>query len=134
MAFNTTTLILNQGEATALDYPYGIGADGAARQTTDADHLRDLIIQVLLTNPGERVNLPEFGVGIQRLVFAPNSDALRASTQFLVTTNLSRWLGDLIDVEQVDVTSIPGEEETVTIEIVFIDKRTRQRNALQLQV
>lgn len=133
MAFNTV-LTLNQGETTALDYPYGIGTDGTARQTTDADHLRDLIVQVLLTNPGERVNLPEFGVGIERLVFAPNSDALRASTQFLVTTNLRRWLGDVIDVERVDVTSIPGEEETVTIEIVFTDKRTRQRNALRLQV
>jgi phage baseplate assembly protein W len=127
-------VVLSQGEATFLDYPYGIGAEGSARQTTDTDHLRDLIIQVLLTNPGERVNLPEFGVGIQRLVFAPNSEALRASTQFLVTTNLRRWLGDKIDVERVDVTSFPGEEETVTIEIVFVEKRTRERRSLQLQV
>jgi len=125
---------LAQGEATALDYPYGIGAIGSARTTTEADHLRDLIVQVLLTNPGERVNLPEFGVGIQRLVFAPNSEALRASTQFLVTTNLKRWLGEKIDVEQVDVTSYPGEEELVTIDIVFVEKRTRERRSLQLQV
>jgi phage baseplate assembly protein W len=89
---------------------------------------------VLLTNPGERVNLPEFGVGIQRLVFAPNSESLRASTQFLVTTNLRRWLGDKIDVERVDVSSFIGEEETVTIEIVFVEKRTRERRSLQLQV
>jgi phage baseplate assembly protein W len=125
---------LEQGETTDLDYPYGIGADGSARRTTAADHLRDLIVQVLLTNPGERVNLPEFGVGIQRLVFAPNGEALRASTQFLITTNLRRWLGDRIDVERVDVGSVPAEEETVTIEIVFIEKRTGQREVLQLQV
>ena len=133
MAFQSS-VVLSQGEAIFLDYPYGIGTDGSARRTTDADHLRDLIVQVLLTNPGERVNLPEFGVGIQRLVFAPNSDALRASTQFLITTNLRRWLGDKIDVERVDVTSFPGEEETVTIEIVFVEKRTRERRSLQLQV
>jgi len=125
---------LAQGEATDLDYPYGIGTDGSARRTTAADHLRDLIVQVLLTSPGERVNLPEFGVGIQRLVFAPNGEALRASTQFLITTNLRRWLGDRIDVERVDVGSVPAEEETVTIEIVFIEKRTGQREVLQLQV
>ena len=133
MAFQSSVVLL-QDEAVFLDYPYGIGTDGSARRTTDADHLRDLIVQVLLTNPGERVNLPEFGVGIQRLVFAPNSDSLRASTQFLVTTNLRRWLGDKIDVERVDVTSFPGEEETVTIEIVFVEKRTRERRSLQLQV
>src|SRR4051795_2842307 len=119
MAFQSA-VVLSQGEATFLDYPYGIGADGTARKTTDADHLRDLIVQVLLTNPGERVNLPEFGVGIQRLVFAPSSEALRGSTQFLVTTNLRRWPGDRIDVERVDVGSVPGEEETVAIEIVFV--------------
>src|SRR5918994_3476979 len=94
-------------EARYLDYPYGIGGDGATRTTTAGDHLRDLIVQVLLTNPGERVNLPEFGVGVQRLVFEPNSDALRASTQFLISTNLRRWLGDRIDVDQVMVSSEP---------------------------
>jgi phage baseplate assembly protein W len=125
---------LDQGEATDLDYPYGIGTDGSARRTTAGDHLRDLIVQVLLTSPGERVNLPEFGVGIQRLVFAANSEALRASAQFLITTNLRRWLGDRIDVERVDVGSVPGEEETVGIEIVFIEKRTSLREVLQLQV
>ena len=93
-------------EARFLDYPYGIGGDGAARTTTAGDHLRDLIVQVLLTNPGERVNLPEFGVGVQRLVFAPNNEALRSSTQFLVTANLRRWLGDAIDVDAVTVSSV----------------------------
>src|SRR6476469_2033990 len=115
MAFQSA-VTLSQGEATFLDYPFGIGAEGSARQTTGADHLRDLIIQVLLTNPGERVNLPEFGVGIQRLVFAPNSESLRASTQFLVSTNLQRWLGDRIDVDAVSVAREPGVEELVTIE------------------
>jgi phage baseplate assembly protein W len=120
-------------EPRFLDYPYGI-AGGAARTTTAGDHLRDLIIQVLLTIPGERVNLPEFGVGVQRLVFAPNSDALRASTQFLISTNLQRWLGDRIDVEQVDVSSEPGAEETVSIEITYTIKATQERQRVQVQV
>lgn len=121
-------------EAHFLDYPYGIAAEGAARTTTAGDHLRDLIVQVLFTSPGERVNLPEFGVGIQRLVFAPNSEALRASAQFLVSVNLRRWLGDRIDVERVEVTSVPGEEEIVTIDIAYVEKRTRERQSLQVRV
>src|SRR5437870_587314 len=102
-----------------LDYPYSVSGTGIPNTTTAADHLRDLVLQVLFTLPGERVNLPEFGVGVQQLVFAPNSEALRSSAQFLITTNLQRWLGDRIDVEQVLVSSEPGEEQLVTIEIVY---------------
>src|SRR5262249_36047695 len=103
-----------------LDYPYSVGGNGIPSTTTADDHLRDLILQVLFTNPGERVNLPEFGVGVQRLVFEPSSDAMRASVQFLINSNLQRWLGDRIDIEQVQVTSEPGFEETVTIEIFYV--------------
>jgi len=117
-----------------LDYPYGVGGNGTPNTTGADDHLRDLILQVLFTNPGERVNLPEFGVGVQRLVFAPNSDALRSTAQFLITTNLNRWLGDRISVEQVAVSSVPGAEETVTIDITYSVKTTRQRQQLQVQV
>jgi phage baseplate assembly protein W len=117
-----------------LDYPYAVSGSGIPTTTTADDHLRDLILQVLFTNPGERVNLPEFGVGVQRLVFAPSSDALRSSAQFLISTNLRRWLGDRINVDQVTVSSEPGLEETITIEIVYTLKATQQRQRVQVQV
>src|ERR1700676_3518841 len=110
-----------------LDYPYTAGSTGAPNTTGPDDHLRDLILQLLFTNPGERVNLPEFGVGVQQLVFAPNSDALRTSAQFLISTGLQRWLGDRINVSQVLVTSEPDEEQTVNIEIVYTLNATQQR-------
>jgi len=121
-------------EPRFLDYPYSVGTGGMPTLTGPADHLRDLVLQVLFTIPGERVNLPEFGVGVQRLVFAPNGDALRASTQMLITTGLRRWLGDRIDVTQVTVTSEIGEEETVTIEIFYTLKATQQAQSLQVRV
>ena len=88
------------------------GSTGAPKTDGSDDHLRGLILQVLFTSPGERVNLPTFGVGVQQLVFAPNSDALRSSTQFLIQTGLQEWLGDRITTNQVTVSSIAGEEET----------------------
>src|SRR5262249_37859413 len=103
-------------EPRFLDFPYGVSGSGTPNTTTSDDHLRDLILQVLFTNPGERVNLPEFGVGVQRLVFAPNSETLRTSAQFLISTNLQRWLGERINVEQVNVSSETGFEHIVTIE------------------
>ena len=58
---------------------------------------------MLFTAPGERVNRPTFGSGLMQLVFAPNSDELAATTQFLVQGALQQWLGDLIVVEAVEV-------------------------------
>lgn len=117
-----------------LDFPYAVSGNGTPATTLADDHLNDLILQVLFTNPGERVNLPEFGVGVQRLVFAPNSDALRSSVQFLVSTNLQRWLGDRISVNQVNVSSEPGDESTVTIEIVYTVKQTLQQQRVEVEV
>jgi uncharacterized protein len=117
-----------------LDYPYGVSANGTPDTTTADDHLQDLILQVLFTNPGERVNLPEFGVGVQQLVFAPNSDALRSSVQFLVTTGLQKWISDRINVDQVNVSSDPGEENSITIEIVYTLKQTLQQQRVEVQV
>ena len=124
----------NGGEQRYLDYPYGVSGTGVPNTTTADDHLRDLILQVLFTNPGERIHLPEFGAGIQRLVFVPNNDALRASAHFLITTALQRWLGDRINVEQVSVNSTLDVEATVTIEIAYMVKATRQRQRIQVQV
>jgi hypothetical protein len=117
-----------------LDYPYAVSGSGVPNTTPADDHLRDLILQVLFTNPGERVNLPEFGAGVQRLVFAPNNETLRTSAQFLISTNLQRWLGDRINVEQVNVSSEAGFEHLVTIEIIYTVKATQQRQSVQVQV
>src|SRR5690606_41985143 len=83
-----------------LDFPFGLDASGRTAQTDADEHVRDLIYQVLFTNPGERVNRPDFGCGLKQLVFAPNSDALAASTQQLVQGALLRWLEDLITDER----------------------------------
>lgn len=132
MPINTVQTDLRQQRF--LDYPYGVSGKGTPNTTSPEDHLRDLIMQVLFTSPGERINLPEFGAGVERLVFAPNSDALRTTTQFLISTNLQRWLGDRINVEQVQVTSEPGFESQVNIEIVYTIRQTQQRQTLQVQV
>jgi phage baseplate assembly protein W len=123
-----------RGAQRFLKYPYGVSGSGIPNTTTPDDHLRDLILEVLFTNPGERVNMPDFGVGVQRLVFEPSDLTLRSSAQFLISTNLQRWLGDRINIDQVNVTGIPGDESTVTIEIVYTALATRQRGSLAVQV
>lgn len=92
-----------------LDFPFHIDGRGRSAGTAEDDHIRDMIFQVLFTNPGERVNRPDFGCGIKQLVFMPNSDALATATQFLVQGSLQRWLDSVIQVESVEVEAVEAE-------------------------
>ena len=99
-----------------LDHPFHISGEGRTAPTSAGDHVRDMIYQVLFTNPGERVNRPDFGCGLLQKVFAPNSEVLAATTQFLVQGSLERWLGDVIQTEQVQVSS---EGERLVVAVVY---------------
>jgi phage baseplate assembly protein W len=92
-----------------LDFPFHIDGRGRSAETEDDDHIRDLIMQVLFTDPGERLNRPDFGCGLKQLVFMPNSDALVTATQFLVQGSLQRWLEAVIQVETVEVEAVDSE-------------------------
>ena len=89
-----------------LDFPYAIDGTGRSAQTSAADHVRDLIEQVLFTAPGERVMRPTFGSGLMALVFEPNSVQLAATTQFLAQASLQQHLSHLIAVQAVTVEPI----------------------------
>jgi uncharacterized protein len=107
-----------------LAFPYRI--DGRAR-TAEAGpdrHIRDLIEQILFTTPGERVNRPDFGSGLLRLTFEPNSDALAATLQFTVQGALQQWLGDRIELETVQV---DNEESTLKVTVAYRIRRTGKR-------
>jgi uncharacterized protein len=99
-----------------LDFPFHVDGRGLAAETAEDDHIRDMIFQVLFTNPGERVNRPDFGCGLKQLVFAPNSDALAVATQFLVQGALQRWLDPVIMVESV---AVAAEESELRVSIAY---------------
>lgn len=107
-----------------LDYPYRFDGRGRTAETNYENHVRDMIEQFLFTNPGERVNRPEFGSGLLQLVFAPNSPELAAALQFTVQAGLQRWLGDVIEVEHLEVTS---EDAKLTVDLSYILRRTQER-------
>lgn len=107
-----------------FDYPFAIDSRGRVKTTHEDDHIRDMIHQVLFTNPGERVNRPDFGCGLLQLVFMPNSDALATATQFTVQGALQRWLNDLIQVEQVQV---KNEEERLEVTVVYVKRDSGER-------
>ncbi|MDQ3743675.1 MAG: GPW/gp25 family protein [Acidobacteriota bacterium] len=111
-----------------IDYPYDFDSLGRTDTTDDDEHIRDLIEQVLFTTPGERVNRPTFGSGVLQLIFAPNGQALAAATQMTVQGALQQWLGDLIQVEAVDVQS---EDSRLQVTVRYRVRRNQQRQVAQ---
>jgi phage baseplate assembly protein W len=111
-----------------LQFPYGFDRSGRTASTDVVRHIEDLIEQVLLTAPGERVNRPTFGSGASQLVFAPNSDTLAAALQQLIQGALQQWLSDLIQVQSVQITN---QEATLLIVVQFTILQTQQKQAAQ---
>lgn len=88
------------------DYAYPIRVDSNSQQTAQATylaHVQQMVRQLLLTSPGERVNLPYFGCGLRALVFAPMSDALAATVQLRVLQAVNQWLAGIVSATQVAV-------------------------------
>ncbi|MCD9145039.1 GPW/gp25 family protein [Streptomyces albireticuli] len=106
---------------TDIAFPFRIGTRGRTADAGYDDHVRDMIEQLLFTSPGERVMRPDFGCGLLDLVFAPNSPELASALRLTVQAALQRWLGDVIEVESLDVVS---EENVVRVHLVYVVRRT----------
>lgn len=130
---------------TDFAFPFRIASGaGQAAQAIYADHVQQMVRQVLLTDPGERVDLPEFGAGLRRLLFAPLSSGLEATTQMTVTQALNRWLGDQIIVRKVGVstadasagegadTLLPEGAILISVEYELIETRTIRQTQVEV--
>ena len=108
-----------------IKYPYQIDGNGQTGESGYAEHIRDMIEQLLFTVPGERVNRPEFGAGLMQLVFAPNSLELASTTQFLIQGALQQYMGDLVQAEQVEVEVIDATLLVTIRYTILIDQTSR---------
>jgi phage baseplate assembly protein W len=127
-------------------YPFAIdAASGQAAQTDYASHVEQMIQQVLLTDPGERVCMPTFGAGLRRLLFAPMNSSLTATTNLIVTQALNQWLGNQITVQKVIVqtqdsssggtvsgTPLPDTAIVIQVNYVLIETQTIAQTTVQV--
>lgn len=86
-----------------IDFPYHLDPRGRTADTSYPDHVRDMIEQLLFTQPGERANRPDFGCGLLDLVFEPTSPELAMALQVSAEGALQHWLGDVIEVNSLTV-------------------------------
>ncbi|MET8136976.1 GPW/gp25 family protein [Streptomyces sp. NPDC005251] len=113
-----------------IDFPYNVDASGRTATTQHADHVRDMVEQVLFTTPGERVNRPDFGCGLLDLVFAQNGPELAAAVEMTAQAALQRWLGDLLTVESLAVRT---EESALTVSVNYVLAATGESHTVLMR-
>jgi hypothetical protein len=110
-------------------FPYRVGGDGRTGSTDVDRHVREMVELVLFTSPGERVNRPDFGAGARQLVFAGASPEIATAVEFMVKGALQRWLGDVLQVERLDVAV---EESTLRLDVAYRLLATDERRTTSL--
>ena len=117
------------------DYAFPFRIDPASQQTAQigyAAHVDQMVLQLLLTTPGERVDLPQFGCGLRSLVFAPNNDALLATVKLRVIQGLNQWLTGVVNVVDVVLSGDPSgsvlEPGTIQVTVTYtlVETQTNQ--------
>jgi phage baseplate assembly protein W len=117
----------------AFHFPFQTDAVGGRllKEVNYERYVAQLIRQVLLTAPGERVNRPTFGAGLRRMVFSPASETTATLLQTTVFQALDTWLGQLIKVDRVTARFSDGTLEVV---VTYTLKARGTQQVLNLEV
>jgi uncharacterized protein len=100
-----------------ISFPFRMDPSGRTANSDDASHVREMIEQLLFTAPGERVNRPTFGSGLLQMVFQPTSPEIAAALQFTLQASIQQWLGDVLQVQSVEVDST---DSTLSIRVSYL--------------
>jgi phage baseplate assembly protein W len=87
-----------------LQYPLVKTTRGSMGQRSGVEQIKADLLQLLLTNPGERVMLPEFGTPLRRLLFEPNDVSLESTAKQMISNSIKQWEPRIV-VTDITVTS-----------------------------
>lgn len=109
-----------------IAFPFAFDSLGGTAECDEATHIRDMIEQLLLTRPGERVNRPEFGSGLLQAVFAPNSAEIATALEFTTRAALHRYLGDVIEVETLQ---LRADDAALRVDLAYVVRASGERRS-----
>ena len=101
-----------------LGFPPRVGADGRLAWSEGEDNVRESIRLILLTEPGERLMREEFGCGLRRYLFEPNTATTRALIKERIQNSLTRW-EPRVRVDDVSVEPDAEDARVVAVQISF---------------
>jgi len=115
----------------SMSFPPRVGSDGRIAWSEGEVNIREAIRIILLTEPHERLRLPEFGGGLGGFLFEPNT----VTTRHLIQERIARALEDWeprLRVESVAVEPDPVDPQAAlaTITYKLVTTQTRERVSL----
>jgi len=116
-----------------IAFPPRVGADGRVAWSAGDDNIRDATRIILGTERSERLRLPEFGAGLRRFLFEPNTTATRHRIEDRILRALASW-EPRIAVESVDVTPDPDDPEAAVATIAYKLVATQARDKVTVTV
>lgn len=118
-----------------MAFPPRVGADGRIAWSEGEANVREAMRIILMTEPGERLRLPEFGAGLARFLFEPNTLATHTRMQQRIAEALQRW-EPRVQVEDVTVQadSIDPQAAIATITFRLVATQALERVALAVSV
>jgi phage baseplate assembly protein W len=117
----------------SMSFPPRVGDDGRIAWSEGETNIREAIQIVLKTEPKERINLPAFGVGLQRYLFEPNTVATQSRIKERITSALQLW-EPRISVTQVDVQPDPSDHQSAIASIAYRLIATQVQKTITLSV
>ena len=100
-----------------FSFPFRITQEGrTATVASLEDHVYGEVIQLLLTNPGERLFVPDFGGGVRRLVFEGGGQSTEALAKAMISQAISRWLDQRVTLQELTVTS---RDASLIVDLVY---------------
>jgi phage baseplate assembly protein W len=111
-------------------FPLRFDELGRTASASHAEHVRDMLVQLLLVRPGERVMRPDFGAGLLHSVFAPNSPELAIALQASLHAAIDRWLADVVAVDRLVVLA---EDAVLRVELDYVLLATGTSESLVLE-
>jgi hypothetical protein len=116
-----------------MSFPPRVGPDGHIVWSAGDDNVRESIRLILLTEPRERLRLPNFGAGLARFLFEPNNAATRFLIQERIRESLTRW-EPRVRVDSVAVDPDPRDPEAALAVIVYRLVATQRNERLSVSV
>ena len=116
-----------------ISFPPRVGADGRVVWSEGEENVREAIHLILLTEQGERMRLPEFGGGLGRFLFEPNTVTTRRLIEDRITKALAEW-EPRIRIEAIDVEPDPDDLQAAIATIQYRLVATQARATLSVSV
>jgi phage baseplate assembly protein W len=114
--------------ARSLAFPFRIGDLGTPVTSPRTQAIRQQIDQLLFTLPGERVNRPAFGCGVQQLVFSGCSPEAAAAAEYIIRVNIQRFMSDVVKLDAVQVTA-DVDAATLYVDVLYTLLETGEERA-----